>query len=75
MKVMFLIIVVILVVGVILLYVFKVVVYLDCGRFYQECVDFGNLVGDCQFKEDECWVINYWFDGVKMFQLKVKLND
>lgn len=75
MKAMLPIIAVTLVAGAISLYAPKAAAHLDCGRLYQECVDSGNPVGDCQLKEDECWVTNHWPDGAKMFQLKAKAND
>jgi hypothetical protein len=61
--------------GVASTYAPKVAAHLDCDRLYQECVEMGNPVGDCQLKENECWVTNHWPDSVKMFERKAKPND
>jgi len=57
------------------LYAPKVAAHLDCGVLYQECVDMGNPVADCQDKEIQCWATNQWPSSVKMFEHKAKPND
>lgn len=67
MKIMLPIVAVTVIAGAFSLYSPKVAAHLDCGGLYQECVDMGNPVAECQLKENECWATNHWPDGAKMF--------